>query len=250
MPRALLLRQPLKVLIWVATQVAQRLCRGSAPGPFAAAGEPRRVTGAGQPPACASGRPVPSRPAPTFARGPRLQLAVSAASPPSALPRLYFSLGSVVLYTARLPACPPSRQAALYSRSQGRQNVRSDPSAAAGMSTTLFGVLNLSQGRMPTYASGVVAAGWFACMPFCACIPHARLSSRGAGMGRVNRRELWRPWRNGLGRLARLTRARACWPDHRRRRRQAGQPLRAARDVPSSPRRGAAEQQTKGCAGG
>ncbi|GFR52887.1 hypothetical protein Agub_g15520 [Astrephomene gubernaculifera] len=45
-------------------------------------------------------------------------------------------------------------QAALYSRAQGRANVRTDSSAAAGLSTTLFGVLNLTQGRMPTYASG------------------------------------------------------------------------------------------------
>lgn len=45
-------------------------------------------------------------------------------------------------------------QAALYSRAQGRAGVRTDPSAAAGLSTTLFGVLNLTQGRMPTYGTG------------------------------------------------------------------------------------------------
>ncbi len=55
-------------------------------------------------------------------------------------------------------------QAHLYARAQGRANARTDPTSAAAMSTTLFGVLNLSQGRMPTYASGGVGtlgvAGW------------------------------------------------------------------------------------------
>ncbi|GLC47400.1 hypothetical protein PLESTM_002068900 [Pleodorina starrii] len=45
-------------------------------------------------------------------------------------------------------------QAALYSRAAGRASVRTDSSNAAGLSTTLFGVLNLTQGRMPTYAAG------------------------------------------------------------------------------------------------
>ena len=45
-------------------------------------------------------------------------------------------------------------QSQLYSRAQGRHGVRTDASSAAGLSTTLFGVLNLSQGRMPTHASG------------------------------------------------------------------------------------------------
>ncbi|KAG2426915.1 hypothetical protein HXX76_012701 [Chlamydomonas incerta] len=45
-------------------------------------------------------------------------------------------------------------QTQLYSRAQGRHGVRTDAASAAGMSTTLFGVLDLSQGRMPTHASG------------------------------------------------------------------------------------------------
>ncbi|GIL53847.1 hypothetical protein Vafri_9480 [Volvox africanus] len=45
-------------------------------------------------------------------------------------------------------------QAALFARAQGRASVRTEPSNAAGLSTTLFGVLNLTQGRMPTFASG------------------------------------------------------------------------------------------------
>ncbi|KAG2500507.1 hypothetical protein HYH03_001284 [Edaphochlamys debaryana] len=45
-------------------------------------------------------------------------------------------------------------QQQLYARANGRANVRTDATAAAGMSTTLFGVLNLTQGRLPTYASG------------------------------------------------------------------------------------------------
>ncbi|GIL86312.1 hypothetical protein Vretifemale_14705 [Volvox reticuliferus] len=45
-------------------------------------------------------------------------------------------------------------QAALFARAQGRAGVRTDPANAAGLSTTLFGVLNLTQGRMPTFASG------------------------------------------------------------------------------------------------
>lgn len=36
---------------------------------------------------------------------------------------------------------------------QGRAAARTDASAAAGMSTTLLGQLNLSQGRMPNYAA-------------------------------------------------------------------------------------------------
>ncbi|KXZ44766.1 hypothetical protein GPECTOR_62g881 [Gonium pectorale] len=45
-------------------------------------------------------------------------------------------------------------QAALYARAQGRAAVRTDSSAAAGLSTTLFGVLNLTQGRMPNFQNG------------------------------------------------------------------------------------------------
>ncbi|KAG2431637.1 hypothetical protein HYH02_013214 [Chlamydomonas schloesseri] len=45
-------------------------------------------------------------------------------------------------------------QSHLYGRAQGRHAVRTDASSAAGMSTTLFSVLNLSQGRMPTQPTG------------------------------------------------------------------------------------------------